>query len=98
VHFTWHLLRIRFSLLFLVRWDILQIIPVPEFFILYIFVEKLVDLVDRKAAGDFPEGIDAHFEAFQIFVDFWVFFLFWFLGHFLGDFTVRILGLDAQSL
>ena len=57
------------------------ILSVFEFLVLDVFIQKSVYRFDRKAGGDLPEGIDLHFEAFQLLVYARLLFFFLLFGH-----------------
>lgn len=50
-----------------------DILPVAEFFIIHIFIQKFIDTVHIKARGDLTERIDLDIKTFQVLMHTWFF-------------------------
>jgi len=71
---------------------LVKLLSVLQFFILHVFIEKIIDRLDGKAGRDLSKGVDFHFESLQFFV-YAGFFLFFFL---FGHLNLRLLAYLTQ--
>ena len=69
------------------------LLPIFQLFILHVFIEEVIDCLDRKAGRDFSKGVDFHFESLQFLMYAGLLFFFLLFGHL----SLRLLAYLTQT-